>query len=256
MTWLPILSYHRIVPWLPQHAGSGRCIEVDAFERQLRWLSRRGYRSLTLAQLEFAMEQPGSALVPPGRSVVITFDGGYRDNYLYAWPLLLRYGFTATIFLVSDTIGRASTFGSAESGPSARMLDRTQILEMQRYGISFGSHSCSHPLALPDLSDGELRRELEGSKSALEALLGGRVDYCAYPNSRFDARVSGAVERAGYRLGCAGPGAEFSRFSLHRVDPQSRGAAALELQIAWCRLRHHANGRARGPVREPLFAES
>jgi peptidoglycan/xylan/chitin deacetylase (PgdA/CDA1 family) len=251
MNWLPILAYHRIVPYLPEDDDAGNCVSVAAFERQLRWLSRRGYRSRSLAEVEGDLV--GASI--PRRSVVITFDDGYRDNYLFAWPLLMRYGFSATIFLVSDAIGRDSSFDSLYAGPPVRMLDRQHILEMQRYGISFGSHSCSHPLSLPQLSEPALRRELEDSRSSLEDLLGNQVEHFAYPYCRFDGRVADAVERAGYRLACAGTGTDFSRFRLHRVSPRERSGAALEAQIGWRRLKHLAKGRVPRPA-QPTLAVS
>jgi peptidoglycan/xylan/chitin deacetylase (PgdA/CDA1 family) len=249
VTWLPILAYHRVVPCLPEQDRAGNCISAARFERQLRWLSRFGYQSVPLSKVGPAIgDVPECEASLPRRPVVITFDDGYRDNYLYAWPLLMRYGFTATIFVVSDAIGRDNSFDSYYAGPPVRMLGKTQIQEMHRYGIDFGSHSCTHPPSLADLPAPALTRELEVSRSSLEDVVGAPVEHFSYPYSRLDTRVEEAVERAGYRLACAGTGTRFSRFRLHRVSPQSRGGAALELQIGWRHAKHLVKVGVLGPT--------
>ena len=233
--WAPILLYHRVVPTLPQHDPTRNCVSSAAFAGHLRWLARRGYRSLALADVDAYLA--GGAVLPR-RAVAITFDDGYEDNYTHAWPLLQRYGFAATVFLIADVVGGDNAFDRDVAGyEPAAMLSAGQIHEMQRGGIVFGSHGRAHRAPLTALDDRALDRELVISRRSLEGLLDAPVDYFAYPYSKVDARVEAAVARAGSRLACAGVGTRFAPTCLHRVKPPSAGGAVVEAHIIWRRLK-------------------
>lgn len=233
--WVPILLYHRVVPTLPRHDPARNCVSSAAFAGHLRWLARRGYRSLALADVDAYL---AGGAVPPRRAVAITFDDGYEDNYTHAWPLLRRYGFAATVFLIADAVGGDNGFDRDVAGyEPATMLSAGQIREMRRSGIVFGSHGRAHRAPLTALNDRALDRELVSSRRALEGLLDAPVDYFAYPYSKVDARIEAAVARAGYRLACAGVGTRFVPTCLHRVEPPSAGGAAVEARMVWRRLK-------------------
>src|SRR5690606_7189850 len=92
---VPVLMYHHVSP------GDGMItVSPVNFEQHLLWLKRRGYSSLTSSQ--FADHLSGQPV--PRKSVLITFDDGYLDNWVYAYPLLKKYGFTAMVFLVTSWI--------------------------------------------------------------------------------------------------------------------------------------------------------
>jgi len=230
--WVSVLLYHRIVPVLPTRDPYRVCVTVATFESHLRWLARRRYRSLDLGTLAAALDGTRRGRVP-SRAVAITFDDGYQDNYTYAWPLLRRYGFDATIFLVTGAIGGDNSFDAAHDGPPAAMLTRPQIEEMRRGGVGFGSHSRTHPPALTELPDDQLWAEVARSRADLEGVLDAPVEHFAYPHSKFDARVERAVARAGYTLACGGTGTRLSRFCVHRVEPPARRGVAVEVYMAW-----------------------
>lgn len=232
--WVPILMYHRIVPVLPAQDPFLNCVSVAMFERQLRWLAQRGYRSQPLSALDTLGHTSGDLAAPiPRRTIVITFDDGYRDNYLYALPLLRRYGLTATIFLVADAVGGDNRFDERYGGDTVDMLSVDEIREMQREGIQFGSHTCTHPPSLPRLSDSQLEYEVHRSRTVLENILNAPVDHFSYPHSQLDDRVQASVARAGYRLACAGVGTQFSRYRLNRIEPPGRVGRALFVQQRW-----------------------
>ncbi|HSS59976.1 MAG TPA: polysaccharide deacetylase family protein [Candidatus Limnocylindrales bacterium] len=232
--WVPVLLYHRVVPEPPQHDPFQNFVSTTDFESHLLWLRRAGFRSLPLGSLETIFAGDAQARVPR-RSVAITFDDGYEDNHRYAWPLLKRHGFAATIFVVTDAIGESSSFDTAVY-PADPMLSADQMREMSRDGITFGSHTCSHPLALTDLSEFELRREVAGSRSALEGVLDAPVTQFAYPHSRQDDRVENAVASAGYRLACGGTGKRFSRYCVTRIPVRGGGPTlAMSMAKRWIR---------------------
>ena len=92
-----ILVYHKVSP--DQHPFYAP-VDTVCFEEQMRFLSR-SYRVMDLASL-VTLSLRGCV---PNQSVAITFDDGYRDNYEYAFPILKKYGLTATIFIATGVIG-------------------------------------------------------------------------------------------------------------------------------------------------------
>ena len=241
LPWVPTLLYHNVVPVPPENDPYRNYISTRLFESQMRWLARRGYRTLSLSDLETVLDESNNGY-GSGRQLVITFDDGYRDNYLYAWPILKRYGFTATIFLVTDAIGGDNGYDEVYGYDRVPMLSVDEIREMHRGGIDFGSHTCSHPASLTELSDAALKEELEGSRSTIEAVLDRPVRYFAYPHHGVDDRVERAVSRAGYRLACAGGRSEFCRFCLPRLQPRLMRGALAEAQIRWWELKWRVPG--------------
>src|SRR5262249_33477975 len=136
---LPILRYHRVAP---TGAAATRRYRVTptAFAEQLKYLNSAGYYSVSLEEWRRAREEKKPL---PGRAVLITFDDGYQDFYTYAWPLLKRYGFSATVFLVTDAIGRTNAWG-APYDETVTLLSWPEIQQLQKDGVEFGSHTARH----------------------------------------------------------------------------------------------------------------
>jgi peptidoglycan/xylan/chitin deacetylase (PgdA/CDA1 family) len=94
---VPVMMYHHVTP-----QGGMINASPEHFEQHLQWLKKHGWTSLTTEQFVGHLQGQG---VPP-KSVLITFDDGYLDNWVYAYPLLKKYGFNAVIFLVTSWIKR------------------------------------------------------------------------------------------------------------------------------------------------------
>ena len=94
-TGIPVLNYHQI----NDRDHNALTVPVSEFEREMAYLKAEGYTAITPEQLSNHLKY-GSPLPP--KPVMITFDDGYRDNYTNAFPILKKYGFTASIFLISD----------------------------------------------------------------------------------------------------------------------------------------------------------
>jgi peptidoglycan/xylan/chitin deacetylase (PgdA/CDA1 family) len=191
-----VLMYHRVGDarntWEARYA-----ISPARFEAQMLALQGCGLRAAPSRALVEWLE--GGRPLPAG-SFVLTFDDGFRGVKEHALPLLQRLGWAFTVFLVSDLIGAtdAWTRGANPDGATYPLLDADDIVDMQRCGVDFQSHTCSHP-SLPGLDDERLAAELAGSRSALQELLGTPVDCLAYPFGHFDERVASAARQAGYR---------------------------------------------------------
>lgn len=174
---VPILMYH-YVSTPPEGANAIRddlSVPPHRFEQHMFYLREAGYTSISLDDLCQAL-QTGQAL--PGKPIVITFDDGYRDIYTYAFPLLQKYGFGATVFLITDVID--------QEHPD--YLTWAQVTEMDRAGMHMEAHSRSHP-DLRGRSAEYLVGQIAGAKDAIEAHTHRPVHFFCYPAGKYDEQV-------------------------------------------------------------------
>jgi len=181
---VPVLMYHRI----DERGGvSSLSVSPENFRRQMRFLSEHNYNVISLAELVQAkLEKKRLAR----NTVALTFDDGYEDNYLLAYPVLKKYSLPAIIFVIVGSIG--------EEG----YLNHRQIKEMSSSGIiDIGSHSLSGAY-LPGRSAREVEREIGLSKKTLEAELNNRIEFFCYPIGGFSPGIQEIVKRCGYAAAC------------------------------------------------------
>lgn len=186
---VPVLMYHRVSTLTDRESRSplirDLTVSPEDFENQIKYLAENGFTFLLAREVEAALRQ-GRSL--PERAVAITLDDGYRDNFSNVFPILRKYGARATVFLVTDNIGRKDR------------LSWGDLLAMRSGGVSYGSHSVSHA----DLvSAGQVQRryELRESKRVLEEGLGQPITSLAYPAGRYDETVVFEARSAGYLAG-------------------------------------------------------
>ena len=199
-TSLAILMYHKVDHILPGTRYPGNHVLPEAFEEQLAELKRLSYQSITLEQW-IAYKEKRAAL--PHRSIIITFDDGYESTHRIAWPLLRRYGFSATVFLVAGLIGKTNVWDVEER--QEPLLNASEIREMQDGGITFGSHTHSH-LALTRIPRDEAARELADSRKSLESLLERPVTTLCYPYAKQNRAIRDLAREAGYTAAVIGRG--------------------------------------------------
>lgn len=190
---LPILMYHKVSPD-PRVGGLGLRVHPANFETQIKWLAAQGYKSVSLDLAVAWVQKKG--ILPP-KPIVITFDDGYRDNLRWAAPILKKYGFRAAIFLVNDQIGLTNAWDEALGAPTNYLLNETEILNMAVDGFQFGSHTRTHR-RLTDLSASEARKEISGSREALQKRLGIQMKYFCYPYGSTNRQVLELTRKAGY----------------------------------------------------------
>ena len=201
-----ILTYHRVTD---AHPGDRLCVPVARFSEQMRWLHEAGYQTISFAQTVAWVTggtrdvQPGTRSPKPGttptaKSVVLTFDDGYEDNFLHAYPAMARYGLTGIFFVPSAFI---------EGGPDGHVsaVDRpmswVQLQELVQTGHEIGAHSVSHA-KLTQLPPERVTWEISGCKQALEQHLQHAVDFFCYPSGDYDDHVRETVVACGYRGAC------------------------------------------------------
>jgi peptidoglycan/xylan/chitin deacetylase (PgdA/CDA1 family) len=195
MQKISILMYHQVGVFKNPRAHRATFCHVKRFRAQMFYLHHFGYRVVPLekaVQGLFGGERLGR------HSVVLTFDDGYQNVYDFALPVLQRYGFPATVFLVSGLVGGTARWLADDGRESPDLLNASGILDLRKKNITFGSHTMSHPRLTrldPVGRDEELRR----SKVELEALLGQKIHYFCYPYGDFNDGVAAAVKEAGYQ---------------------------------------------------------
>lgn len=178
---IPILYYHSVSP----SADNEVIITPEVLKSELQYLKDEGYTTLTLSEANDYLLNNSPI---PSKSIVITFDDGYMDNYDNAFPILKELEMTATIFCITSKLD-----GSYYLSPSA-------IKEMSDYGIDIQSHTITHP-KLDSLTYDEQLIELKESKKTLESITGKPVTSIAYPFGNFNDDTIKAAKIAGYSLG-------------------------------------------------------
>lgn len=184
---VPILMYHYIRPIdfsKSDAATSSLTLPPAQLEQQLRYLRDRGFKSATMADLYLYFQGRRDL---PSRSVILTFDDGYWDNYVYAYPLLLRYGFKGTFFIVTGFVGRSE------------YMTWPQLREMVAGGMEVGAHTVSH-VDLARISPTARERELVESRRGLQDTLGVSVRSLAYPSGAYNQEAIQAARKAGYEI--------------------------------------------------------
>lgn len=182
-----IITYHSI-----DDSGSVISTRPNVFRRQMSVLAEQGYTSKTLEEY---VEGASAGDTGAGKTVVITFDDGFRNFRTEAFPILKEFGFRATVFLVTDFCGRHNDWeGNPKELPRQELLDWDEIRQLQEEGVEFGGHSRSH-LYLTDLTESVLDSEIGGCRRAIEQELARTPVSFAYPFGKYDSSVKQAVKR-------------------------------------------------------------
>ena len=181
---LPVLMYHHVGPLRP-NAYPGGTVTPAAFERQIRWMAWRGYVGIRASQ--WIDWQHGTATLP-ARPVLITLDDAYADIAEHALPVLARYGFGATVYVVTQRLGGTNTWDEQHGWATLPLMSADQITACAARGVELGAHTRTHP-DLTTLSDAQLHDEIAGSADDLTVLLGVRPRSFAYPHGRYDQRA-------------------------------------------------------------------
>ena len=184
---LPILLYHHI-DLLPNNAARPRqilTVSPSVFDKQMEYLFNEGFQTITFDAL---IEYFDSGQEISEKSLIITFDDGWKSQFQYAFPVLKKYNFRATFFPVANYIGAEPLY-----------MDWAQLKELKAAGMEIGSHTMNHPNLL-GLFGNNLQYELQNSKVILENQLQCPIDVFAYPYGVFSPRVAKAVQESGYQV--------------------------------------------------------
>ncbi|MFJ8104467.1 polysaccharide deacetylase family protein [Streptomyces sp. NPDC096132] len=188
------------VPWVAMYHSVADCtddpyritVTPERLDRQLAWLTRRGLRGVSMAELLAA---------PTPRGLVgLTFDDGYADFLTAALPVLRRHGCTATLFVLPGRLGGDNAWDPL--GPRKPLLTADGIRQAAAEGVEIGSHGLTH-VDLTRADDLALKAETADSRAALAELLGAPPAGFCYPYGTIDQRAVDAVRDTGYAYACA-----------------------------------------------------
>jgi peptidoglycan/xylan/chitin deacetylase (PgdA/CDA1 family) len=159
-------------------------VPPERFAEHLAYLQNAGYQAVTLRDLVLAL-QIGEPL--PERPVIVTFDDGYRDAYMEAFPALREAGFVGTFFLLTQPI---------DAGNEA-YVTWDQVIEMHAAGMDMQSHGYTH-MDLQGRDADYLVWQMLGSKEAIEERTGETVRFFCYPSGSYDELAIRVLKSAHY----------------------------------------------------------
>lgn len=212
---VPIIMYHKIDD---SFAVSRLSVSPESFKAQMAFLKSHKYNVVKLEDLVGLVKKKAF----PPKTIAITFDDGYENNYINAYPVLKEFGIQATIFIIPALVG---TDG---------YMTWDQIMEISESGIvTIGSHSMTHPW-LPSQSVQKLDSEIRDSKRAIESHLRKEIFAFSYPLGGFDKNVIEKVRKAGYRIAVAtNPGKRYPRHDLFAMKRLRISNSSDNLFVFW-----------------------
>lgn len=195
---IPILMYHSIsADEENAHYYYRINTSPKTFEEHMKFLNKNKYSVISLQDILNYY----SCVQGMNKYVVITFDDGYDDFYKEAFPILQEHSFSATVFLPTDFIGNKKRRLKGKEH-----LEWSQVSELSDIGISFGSHTVTHP-ELSGLRNEDIEYELMQSKKTIEDKLGKSIDTFSYPykfpdtNKAFITLLREMLGKNGYNFG-------------------------------------------------------
>lgn len=209
----PVLTYHSI-----DASGSVISKSRSEFKIEMELLREIGFRAVSLGTFLAELRENGK---PAEKTVVLTFDDGFRNFYEDALPVLNSCGFGATVFLVAAFCGKHNDWeGNPPELPRCELMSWSDIREAASAGIEFGSHTMTHK-NLARLQPDEIKAELIDSQKLIEDKLGKKVTTFAYPFGEYNDFVKRSASRY-YDAACSTLLGKVSRksdvYALERLD--------------------------------------
>ncbi|MCG8499151.1 MAG: polysaccharide deacetylase family protein [Firmicutes bacterium] len=192
---IPVLMYHHMLRDEENKLfkENGAVIGVDKFEEQMKFLHEQGFHTITLAEMEKFLDKE---ITLPEKSLLITFDDGYLSNYIYAYPILKKYGLKAAVFMITaEVAGTPQPFD-----PDALTRFSWEEMEKSKDVFEFESHThAMHSKAdgvayLLCKSDQKIKEDLAVSKQLLSS------KYFAYPYGAYNAATIDILKDLGFKM--------------------------------------------------------
>ena len=217
---ISILAYHQVrnnTKWDSFLIRELLITPPEIFEKDMKYLSDNGYKSIGLDELIYAIN---NNKVLNSKSVVITFDDGYRDQYINALPILEKYNIKATFFIYTNAIDKF---------PIAMTWD--QVIDLSNRGMTIGAHTRSHPNLKKIKDENKLVNEILGSKLLLQEKIGKPVNFFAYPYGLYSSSTVQEVINVGYLGAVADTGGKVhTKKDVYTLKRFNMGNEYIEMQ--------------------------
>ncbi|MCK9352016.1 MAG: polysaccharide deacetylase family protein [Candidatus Paceibacterota bacterium] len=184
---VPIAIYHSVRPYI-----KGESAEQDRYDitpellaKHIKYIKDNGYTAISFDALADYFDE-GKPL--PVKPIILSFDDSWRNQYLYAFPLLTKEKITATFFVFTNSLNHGNH------------LSWDEVRDMKKAGMEIGSHTKFHPYLDNIASPTILAAEVSGSKTILEESIGTPITAFAYPFGEHGTTTVAEVKRAGYRI--------------------------------------------------------
>lgn len=186
---IPIFIYHSVRPHYLHEPHLQDLYDIDPilFEKQLKYLKDNGYTTITL---DTFMEYVKKGIPVGVKPVVLTFDDGWENQYIYGFPLLKKYNMIGVFYIYTHPIDINRK----------HFLTWGEIKEMDANGMMIASHTIYHSL-FSKMKLSEIKQELIQSKKILEEKLGKPIDHFASPFGSTSNEIQVLIKEAGYKTG-------------------------------------------------------
>ena len=202
---VPVGMFHHV----NENAGDSLTVSVDNFKNMMEMLHKENYT--TLSSEEFFQYKTGTLRVPP-KSVLLTFDDGWLDVFVHAFPIMKFYGHKFTVFVVSDRTEAAEKNrrkGIPDSfplhGEASRLVNSgcpeevvcnwDDLRAMLDSGLcSLENHTASHGQGR------DVRADIERGRAAMQARLGIAANQLCWPRGKHDGHSMEVARELGIEM--------------------------------------------------------
>jgi len=184
--FVPVLCYHHIRDWEKADTEEDRAYIVPPkkLEAELKYLHDNGYHPVVSQQV---YDYYASGVPLPDKPVMLSFDDNDDNQYTNAVPLLKKYGFTATFFIMTVSIDREN-YMTAE-----------QIKDLDKQGFDVQPHTWDHHMVTEYKTDADWQKQIVEPKKTIEEMLGHPTPFFAYPFGVYDAASAEKLKQYGYK---------------------------------------------------------
>ena len=189
---IPILMFHSIASMPKGVVMRSLHVPPKLFKLQMYLLKILGYKGLSMGRL-----QPYLTGKKQGKVVGITFDDGFKNNLTHALPILKKFGFSATCYIISQNIGGINHWDLHKGIPKNPLMDEDEIKQWIVNGMEIGSHAQNH-VRLAECDTKTATKEIRQSKLDLEKQFNCSVDHFCYPYGSYNDEIVAITKAAGY----------------------------------------------------------
>lgn len=189
---VPVICYHQIRDWRPTDSKVAKdyIIPIAAFKQHIKILADSGYHTILPDQLYNYLTK-GASL--PSKPILLTFDDTDLDQFLIAAPELKKYGFKATYFIMTVSLGRP------------HYMNKEQVKQLSDAGNVIGSHTWDHHMVSkykhnPDPKKDDWIVQIDKPTKKLEDITGKKIDYFAYPYGIWNKATLPDLKKKGFKI--------------------------------------------------------